>query len=285
MNICIWTETLPAEYHWRPEHPVRGTEEFYVRTAEELARRGHYVDVIYDGPTTYHQTLNLAFLDRPRTGLRPGYDVLLYCNDTVETFDVWFGGCPALRIRWTNKYGERYTPAHDSFAFVVGISEFQRSTFGPSMKVVGHGCDPMPTGVKRNQACFTSSPDRGLDFLQSIWPRVQDETGVRLRWADGQMSNDVVNALYAESLYWLHPGLGVELFCLSALKAQAAGCIPCVVPHMALAETVKYGLKTSLDRYERDLIAFFKSDPKPEPFTAPTWAQVTAQLAALWECK
>lgn len=287
--VDIWTETLPPQYWWDPAAPMRGTEEFYVRTAECLAERGYQVRVIYDGPSC---TLRgVAYFNRGESMAR-NWDqwrgeVVLWCNDPESACPVFRGASETPRIiRWTNKYGDRPSTLGVFHDYVV-ISEFQKSIYSPLAHVVGHGCEPTSPApsTKANLALFSSSPDRGLDFLKSIWPRVGSATGVKLLYSDGSSSNQEMDAYYAESKYWLHPGLGVELFCISALKAQAAGCIPCVVPHMALAETVKYGLKTSLDRYERDLIAFFKSDPKPEPFTAPTWAQVTAQLAALWECK
>lgn len=271
-SVDLWTETLPPEYHWDPLDPRRGTEEFYVRTAESLVDRGHDVTVLYDGSRVVHNGVVYC----PRVEYASRYDITIYCNDPEGATPV----SGARLIRWTNKYGDRPSTIGRFHSRVV-ISQFQKSIYGDAV-VIGHGCDPIEPKPKLNQALYSSSPDRGLDFLKAIWPRVQAATGVELVHTTGTDSNDSVKDLYASARFWLHPGLGVELFCLSALKAQAAGCIPCVVPHMALAETVKYGLKTSLDRFERDLIAYFLSDPQPEPFVAPTWQSVTEQLEALF---
>lgn len=84
--------------------------------------------------------------------------------------------------------------------------------------------------------------------------------------------------LYKESEFWLHPGQGVELFCISAVKAQTAGCIPVVVPTMALAETVKFGVKTTLADYKEDLIAAITHPPAQRHIDFGSWDTVASDL-------
>jgi glycosyltransferase involved in cell wall biosynthesis len=96
------------------------------------------------------------------------------------------------------------------------------------------------------------------------------------------ISEDGMTDLYARSRFWLHPGQRVELFCISALKAQQSGCIPIVVPNMALAETVKTGIKTDLDHYFEELEKVLKNPPKGEFYEAPSWQEVTSYIVNLF---
>ena len=78
--------------------------------------------------------------------------------------------------------------------------------------------------------------------MKALWDSfgVKDLAGnpIRLVCTEGKLSNAEVRDLYRRALLWLHPGLGVELFCISALKAKAAGCLCLYSPVMALGETI-----------------------------------------------
>jgi glycosyltransferase involved in cell wall biosynthesis len=52
----------------------------------------------------------------------------------------------------------------------------------------------------------------------------------------------LIKALQQSSIY-VYPSHFEEISCISAMKAQAAGCIPVVTDYAALAETVKEGIK------------------------------------------
>jgi hypothetical protein len=83
---------------------------------------------------------------------------------------------------------------------------------------------------------------------------------------------------YKSSEFWLHPCQGIELFCVSAVKAQVAGCIPVVVPNMALETTVKYGIKTTLENYTKDIINAINNPPPIETVEFANWETVTKDL-------
>jgi glycosyltransferase involved in cell wall biosynthesis len=44
---------------------------------------------------------------------------------------------------------------------------------------------------------------------------------------------------------WAYPTASTETSCITAMKAQAAGAVPVVIPSGALDETVEFGVKTS----------------------------------------
>jgi hypothetical protein len=116
-------------------------------------------------------------------------------------------------------------------------------------------------------------------LLLEMWKRVSKATGARLvsTYKD-RITEDEMVQLYKDAEFWLHPCQGIELFCVSAAKAQVAGCIPVVVPNMALETTIKYGIKTTIENYERDLIEAVKNPPKVENVDFGSWDLVTKDL-------
>jgi hypothetical protein len=290
-SCLIQTEVLPEGWRWDPRQFRRGTEEFYVKTAESLMKLGFdEVVVAYDGPYVVHNGVEYLKRDHARVIARAEYSAVLDCNQPPDKPSDNATDC---RVFWTNKYGWRLSDLQDMMydSYVV-ISPFHESIFLTGVTddydvdrvhVIGHGCDPIPAKDKAPVVAYTSSPDRGLDFLKSFWGEVGAATGYRLVPADGSLTNEEMNELYARAKFWIHPGLGIELFCISALKAQAAGCIPLVVPHMALDSTVKFGLKAgSLFEFKDRIIETIRNPPEiPADFKAPTWLEATAPLAAL----
>lgn len=97
------------------------------------------------------------------------------------------------------------------------------------------------------QCLYASSPDRGLDFLEFIWPEVKlahpDATLIVTYKQGNRRTNDDMDLLYQQSDVLAYPCTGQERYCLTAIKAQIHGCIPCVIPHMALRNTVQFGIK------------------------------------------
>ena len=160
----------------------------------------------------------------------------------------------------------------------------------------------LPTKVSK-QCFYASSPDRGLDVLLEAWPQVYaahpDATLILTYGAQtdlpgviclGDADDDTMAELYATSDIWCHPCTGVELFCLVGKKAQAAGCIPVIIPHMALAETVQRGFKTDREHYAQTLIEVLDMpfDARnsirrvvAEYADAITWQQSTEKLLVL----
>lgn len=256
MNIVINTEILPEAYWWNPENPVTGTTKFYVRTAEALVRKGHAVTVRRDQPDCAAVSgVNYV----PRGVLLKG-PVALQIDCNVQTAERAF-----TRLQWTNFYNRPGVCVGEGYDGLLLASPFHHTLVGSSAKapvtIVELGTDLKdlfyPKLQERpKQLCYTSAPDRGLDFLRAIAPEVQEKTGYTLVASSyGQGASDAdVCALLDSSRFWLHPALGVELYCLAAVEAMARGCIPFVVPHMALADTLRYGITTDIFSFKDRLI-------------------------------
>ena len=114
--------------------------------------------------------------------------------------------------------------------------------------------------VKRvpKQCLYASSPDRGLGFLESIWPEVlkahPDATLVRTYSKYKRRSNQEMVDLYHQSDILAYPCLGAERYCITAIKAHMYGTTPCVIPNMALQDTVQFGKKCLKKDYLKTII-------------------------------
>jgi glycosyltransferase involved in cell wall biosynthesis len=135
---------------------------------------------------------------------------------------------------------------------------------------------------------YTSAPDRGLECLLMLWPRIyarcpQATLSVFYGWKNWSTSrarhpsdvnwlnkmqmllrqDGIVTAnefvteeeLWAEYLaadVWLYPTEAVETSCITAMKAQVAGAVPVTTTCGALEETVQWGVKLANERIYSD---------------------------------
>lgn len=140
---------------------------------------------------------------------------------------------------------------------------------------------------------YTSSYDRGLEYLLEMWADVRKEVpdaelkvfyGWQLfdKFHAGNPSSmawkaKIVNLLGQEGIIehgrlpqpelekemrncgvWAYPTSFGEINCISAIKAQAFGCEPVVVNYGALQETVQWGRKVEGDIYDDETKEEFK---------------------------
>jgi hypothetical protein len=224
--IHIDTEKLPPPFHWDPRTYFRGTEEFYVETAESMVRQGEEVVVWMDRSDSFiHNGVHYM----PRSRFLSGDPCVLSCNHAGQYPEG------VHVVNWTN-FAEFPKGSFATQYPLVLISEahrdlVKRSTPSNTIHVIGHGLPPhFPrydgSAPKENLAVYTSSPDRGGKWLEAIWPQVEKETGTRLVTVYGGKTRAEMVDLYTSAKFWIHPGAGVELFCLSGQKALAAGCYP-----------------------------------------------------------
>lgn len=265
----IWSEELPPEWEWTPKSYLGGTPEFVVNTAEFISHDTEVI-VYYDGETKY---VNRVYY-LPRDRFIGGADVILSCNSKAPKKGKY-------NIYWSSWFHNRDKDFLDFDERIV-LSPYHQKIFGNNSRLIPLSIWPEqfknPVKVKK-QCLYSSSPDRGLNFLKSIWNDVSRETGaVLISTYDYGISEKEMVELYKSSEFWLHPGQGIELFCLSAVKAQAAKCIPVVVPNMALETTVKYGVKTTLEKYKDELIKTINNPPKVEDVNFGSWETVTMEL-------
>ena len=266
--IEIWTEELSGDWKWTPNKFCGGTIEFAVETARVLSKFEEVV-VYYDGEPIEHN--GVYYL--PRSNFK-GNDIVLSCNSHAPNKGKY-------NIYWTSWANQTQDKCLDYDERIV-LSPYHQSIFGENSRIVPLGCwkDNFKDGKKARGFClYSSSPDRGGFYLKSIWEEVFDKTGaVLISTYRSDISEEEMQDIYKKSQFWLHPGQGIELFCLSGLKAQVAGCIPIVVPNMALETTIKIGVKTTADKYKSDLIEAIKNPPEVEEFDCLSWVDVTKDL-------
>jgi glycosyltransferase involved in cell wall biosynthesis len=134
--------------------------------------------------------------------------------------------------------------------------------------------------VPRNpkKCVYASAPDRGLHCLLQMWPKIREQVpDAELYWAYGwntfdlaaasnpqlqvlkneiqmmlrqpgvtelgRIGHEEVAKLMMSSALWLYPTMFTEVYCITAIKAQAAGAMPITTNVAALEETVQDGIK------------------------------------------
>lgn len=264
----------PVFAGWEPtDTRLGGTEEAVIHWAEEFAKMNHEV-VVYRNSfkgNTRHNDVSYA---RREHYLMGKHDFVV----NVKSHDILPGNCPM--IYFTNETNAGNIDL-SSYAAVVWPSKWAKDNIPVNNKnvvVVPHGYDPsrIYPGTKIPKQCFyASSPDRGLDVLLKAWPKVYkvhpDATLILTYGAKaedipgiiklGNVDEETMDDIYRTSDIWCHPAIGGELFCITGLKAQAAGCVPVINPIMALKETVKDGYFVgNLDQYADSLIAMLGDD-------------------------
>lgn len=132
------------------------------------------------------------------------------------------------------------------------------------------------TERKNPYSCiYGSNYARGLDILLDIWPEVRKqfpkatldiyygwqhwgllsaEKEARMREQvkelasmgvidHGSVGHEELNRAYETASFWTYPCTDIEVFCITALRAQMAGAVPVIIDGSALPETVRYGYK------------------------------------------
>lgn len=271
---------------WEPtDTRLGGTEDSVREWAKELQKRGHEVHVYRNGRgnglPNYHEReeymgegdicINVKSYD-----IKPSGDRMFYLTNEVDAakYDLSMYEGVILPSQW----------AVDN----LGIKH-------KNIQILPHGYDPekIYPGKKIPKQCFyASSPDRGLNTLLEVWPRVYEahpDATLLLTYgvegADspgiinlGEVDEETMNEVYRTSDIWCHPADGGELFCMTGIKAQVAGCWPVVIPVMALSETVRYGSFATKESYANTLIAALENHPKPPRLDYPTWQDSATML-------
>lgn len=162
-------------------------------------------------------------------------------------------------------------------------------------------------------AFYGSSWDRGLDRLLGCWPKIKREIPklklqisynrafmkrvtnqwypIPREWKEQDIEFVALNRkdmgkLYRKASYLLYPCQGQEMFCLTAWKAQYAGCLPITTDYDALVETVYAGVKTNAPDWVNQAIRAIKSPRISAQYLSmrkemhfPTWEEIAKE----WE--
>lgn len=148
--------------------------------------------------------------------------------------------------------------------------------------LTGNGINPghFSEKVERNPMyCInTSAPDRGLEVLLKMWPKIKKEVPEaelhwfygwetfdklhegnkeKMQWKknllelldqpgvydEGRVDHKTIAKKYQEAQLWLYPTEFYEIYCITADKAQAGGAFPVTTNVGALEERVLFGKK------------------------------------------
>ena len=129
---------------------------------------------------------------------------------------------------------------------------------------------------------YTSSHVRGLAYLYKKWPEIKKRVPgatldvyygretydavhrgnpERMQWMDGmiqqakdldgvtdhgKVGQDKIAEEMSKSAIWAYPCPWPEIYCITAIKAQASGAIPVATDYAALNETIQFGYKHHL---------------------------------------
>lgn len=288
--VCYHTRT-----EWDGERlgdGVGGAEQAVVHLAEALASQGRSVSVYNNCGANSREIRGVVYLPTWRFNFRSAHELVilwrtsrlavgspincrhlvLWCHDLPEKAD--FTG---ERLRRLSR--------------VAVLSRFHRSTIphvsDSKIFVTANGVLPPFSKTALKSRCqteknpwrciYTSAPNRGLECLLRIWPRIRSacpraELSVFYGWKNWLSSEnrhsfdrnwfEMMLALldqdgivgknlfveekdlwgeYIRASVWVYPTQFQETSCISAMKAQLCGAVPVVTASGALKETVQRG--------------------------------------------
>lgn len=302
-RIVFWCGRGAEE--WSPESlnstGIGGSETAVVEIARRFGAAGWRVDV-YNGAGRYEGVYDGVGYWEPERfdGVREGevavswrqpaaHPQLQHCGPTLLwCHDLNYGPVDSMR----------------RFDIVMGVSQWHANMLS---RYYGIETDYVPNGInlerfseKRRrqpmQCVYTSSPDRGLEGLLHLWPRiVEQEPGAKLviaygwdnydkftamrnsgqmaQWKEhmlalieqtpnveqvGRLPQDKLAELFLESYTWLYPTQFLEVSCITAMEAMAGGCVPVTSSVGALPETIGgFGVSIPMMPWSRAFADFF----------------------------
>lgn len=185
----------PCVHPWTPrditERGLGGSETAATMVASRLAARGHVVTLFGEAETegVFGQ---VVFRDwrRWRRWRDDPWD-LVVVSRSPELLDQPIKARRVVLWQHDLDFGPRLTPSRaDRCQVILGVSRWHahhlRATHrhaASKIRRTRNGIDPQrfshstPTWDREPRVVFSSSPDRGLDVLLQLWPRVVAETG------------------------------------------------------------------------------------------------------------
>jgi len=290
---------------WEPtDTRLGGTEESIVEWSKELSKRGHDVTVYMNSRSGIPVYEGVLYMERE--GFTPLTAKEADITINVKSSDIQPDGGKMLYL--TNEFNASDLDL-SAYKGVIWPSQWAVDNIPVNNKtfILAHGYDDTltqtPFSKIKKQTLYASSPDRGLDVLLGAWPEVHalhpDATLIVTYGGElnlpgvtnlGEVDDEMMNELYRTSDIWAHPCTGGELYCMTGKKAQVTGCIPVIIPTMALAETVERGYKTDKEHYAQTLIEVlnlpmkFRDTIRQDVIkhaNAVTWQESTDKLLAI----
>lgn len=174
------------------------------------------------------------------------------------------------------------------------IPELEKLGYSYSM-TIGPNLVFQYTKIIRNPhlMIYGSSYDRGVEHLLKMWPEIKKEVPdaelhvfygwnlfdkvygdnpERQAWKEkinklmeqdgithlGRISHQACTVEHMKAGVWAYPTHFGEISCITAMRGQCYGSIPCVINYAALKETVKWGVKIEGDIYEPEVKKLYR---------------------------
>lgn len=178
---------------------------------------------------------------------------------------------------------------------------------------------------RKNSVGYFSAYYRGLECLLNMWPKIRErvpnatldvyygwESWVALQGEDdfyyrmeakfnemadqgltvhGRVSHEELARAMGQIQVWAYPTEFTEIHCITALKAQEAGCYPVTTNVGALAETVQSGtvIKTKriyTDEYKQEkfieaVVSALQENKTGSPVPKTDWSDIAGQWDAV----
>jgi len=270
---------------WGPESLLKGcggSEESVIQLSKRLAKLGWEV-------TVFNNCIREAKID--------GVDWVRFerfnPRDIFNIVVSWRNNLFVDKIVANKRYADLHDVPEEKFYVEQAVkdvtllvkSEYHRSLL-PNVTdghfvIIPNGVDDTElNGDKKikNNIVWTSSYDRGLEYLLMMWPDIKKEVpdatldcyyGFNLfdatpwgrrpsgqAWKakmlqlldqdgvseHGRVSTSEVAKAYNKADVWAYPTAFPEISCMTAMKAQQAGAVPVSTDYAALKETVKHGV-------------------------------------------
>lgn len=282
---------------WSPknlETGIGGSEEAVIYLSRELRKLGWKVTVYADPQDDAGTYVGVVYKPYFEFNPRDEFNILIGWRN-VGMFDQnWKAKKTFLWLHDIQNPAEYTKERIDRITKIFALSKWHRDNMpnvaDEKFMITGNGINLAhfkeldKKKIKRNpyRCIYTSSYDRGLEHLLTIWPDVIKEVPKaelhifygwnlfesfyrnnpeRMMWKakidklmeqkgvhhHGRVGQKQVLEETYKSAIWAYPTHFGEISCITAMKCQAAGAIPVVCDYAALKETAKFGKKVNVD--------------------------------------
>lgn len=272
---------IPADIYGKG---VGGAELALMSWAETMARRGHEIR-IYNDPTVAGNHDEVKYLPKGHFNPMEDRDAFILFRNPITSPSPHLKVIKAgIKIHWST---DQYTSGdfgRDIFPFidkVICISPYHVDYHKQRYGIENGKIDYIDLGVKLDdydqqiekipgRCIFCSVPDRGLDILHQLWPKIKEQApeASLVITSDYRLWGSPTPRNHQHRLKWLHqqdviflgkidraqlvqeqlmaevhsfPCTYEELFCISAAECQVAGAYPITSGTGALSTTNQFG--------------------------------------------